>query len=252
MDDSGQGAHGSDPLGTLQRVAADVWLVDGPVERMAFPLGIRIPFPTRMTIVRLSGGDLWIHSPTRLTPALRAEIDTLGPVRHLLAPNFLHYAAIPEWAAAFPDATSWASPGVRERAASQGIAVRFDADLGDSAEAAWAQDIDQLLFAGSRFLREIVFFHRPSRTLVLADLVMNFEPDAIPAPWRWLVRLGGATTPGGTPLDVRLTFWRGRAEARRCLARILAWQPERIVISHGRWYPTNGVGELRRAFGWLG
>lgn len=51
---------------------------------------------------------------------------------------------------------------------------------------------------------------------------------------------------------MRLTFWSGRAQARACLARMLAWQPERIVISHGRWYAANGIAELRRAFRWLG
>jgi hypothetical protein len=32
---------------------------------------------------------------------------------------------------------------------------------------------------------------------------------------------------------------------------MLAWQPERVVLSHGKWYEHDGVAELRRAFRWL-
>ncbi|MCK6530218.1 DUF4336 domain-containing protein [Myxococcota bacterium] len=241
-----------EPLDTLKPVAEDLWCVDGPAVRMAFAPGIAMPFPTRMTVVRLSGGDLWIHSPTRLTPGLKAEVEALGRVAHLVSPNFIHYASIPEWSAAFPEARTWASPGVRERAASQGIAVRFDADLGDGPEAAWDRDLDQLLFAGSRVMREVVFLHRRTRTLILADLIENFEADAVAPRWRWLLRLAGNVDPDGkAPLDVRLTFRRGRAEARASLARILDWKPERVILAHGRWYESDGVAELERAFRWL-
>jgi hypothetical protein len=51
------------------------------------------------------------------------------------------------------------------------------ADLGDLPEEAWREDLDQLIFRGSRFIQEVVFFHRKTRTLVLADLIENFEPE---------------------------------------------------------------------------
>ena len=49
------------------------------------------PYPTRSAIVQLENGDLWIWSPVKLTAALRAEVDLLGPVRHLVSPNKLHH-----------------------------------------------------------------------------------------------------------------------------------------------------------------
>ena len=63
----------------------------------------------------------------------------------------------------YPGATAWASPGVRERAASQNIEVEFDSDLGDEPEPAWRENLDQLIFHGSRFMEEVVFFHHPSQ-----------------------------------------------------------------------------------------
>jgi hypothetical protein len=32
---------------------------------------------------------------------------------------------------------------------------------------------------------------------------------------------------------------------------MLDWDPERIIIAHGRWYDRDGGAELRRAFRWI-
>jgi hypothetical protein len=241
-----------EPINTLKPVGEDLWLVDGPIVRMAY-LGVSIPFPTRMVVARLANGDLFLWSPTEPEEGLRAEIDALGPVRHLVSPNKIHYAHIAAWKRIYPEATAWASPGVRERAASQRIDVSFDADLGDEADPVWRKDLDQLVFRESRFMEEIVFFHRGTRTLLLADLIENFEPEKIGGAHRWLVRFAGAANPDGkAPIDLRLTFLGGKGEARASLKRTLAWEPEKVIMAHGRPYDRNGIAELRRAFRWLG
>src|SRR3569623_1637624 len=122
-----------EPINTLKPVARELWLVDGPIVRMAAPLGTSAPFPTRMTLARLPDGGLWCHSPIAPDDGRFDAVDALGPVRHLVSPNKLHYAHIAVWKQRYPQACAWASPGVRERAASQGIAVQFDAELEDTA-----------------------------------------------------------------------------------------------------------------------
>ena len=143
------------PLNTCKPLGPDIWIVDGPVVAMA-ALGMRMPFPTRMTVVRLADGGLWCHSPTAPDASLFAAIDAIGPVRHLLSPNLLHYAHIAAWKQRYPQATAWASAGVRQRAASQRIEVHFDADLEDAPPPDWADSIDQMLFRGSRVMQEFV------------------------------------------------------------------------------------------------
>ncbi len=96
-----------------------------------------------MTVVRLQNGDVWLHSPIKATPALIAEIRALGPVTHLIAPNWIHYAFVADWQAHFTQALCWAAPGVAKRAASRGTALRIDHDLGDSAETPWSGQIEQ-------------------------------------------------------------------------------------------------------------
>ena len=242
-----------EPILTLKPVAEGIWIIDGPIVRMAM-YGTGVPFPTRATVVRLASGGLWVHSPTiELPERLRAELAALGPVEHLVSANRIHYAGIPLWSQAWPTATCWASPGVRERAASQHVAIRFAADLGDAPPSAWVADLDQFIFRGSRYLEEVVFLHRASRTLVLADLIENFERDKVHGTiFRALLALSGAVDPDGkAPVDLRATFWRRKNLARASFARMRAWKPERVILSHGRWYDHDGTAELDRAFRWL-
>ncbi|MFE8599321.1 DUF4336 domain-containing protein [Archangium violaceum] len=238
------------PLSTLKPLSDGIWWVDGPVIKMSYG-PISLPFPTRMAIIRLRSGGLWIWSPTAPTPELFAELDALGHVEHLVSPNRFHYAAIPAWKKRYPRATAWASPGVRERARSQNIDVPFDADLGDSAPSSWADDIEQLVFRGSRFMEEVVFFHKASSTLILADLVMALERERVRPRLRWLLALGGTMWPGHTPSEVRMTSWGRKPQARACYQHMLGWRPRRALFAHGRLYLDDAAAQLERAFAWM-
>lgn len=231
------------PLDTPKPLAPDLWIVDGPAIRF-----YGLPFSTRATLVRLPSGALWVHSPTRLADGLRAEVDALGPVAHLIAPNWIHYAWVAEWQAAYPDARVWAAPGVAARAAAHGSAFAADAALTCAAPPDWAGILDQEIVGGSKIHREAVFFHRPSRTLILTDLIENFEPARLPLWMRPLVRLAGIAAPRGRmPPDMRATF-RDRRALRASVERMIGWAPDRIVLAHGALFETGATAELRRAF----
>ena len=238
---------GYEPLNTLKPVAPDLWIVDGPIIRF-----YGLPFPTRMTVIRLPEGGLWVHSPIAPDPGLMAEIQALGPVAHLVAPNWIHYAYTGAWQALFPQARTWAAPGVAERAASRDVAIRVDETLVDGTPEDWGRAIEARVVAGSSVHHEAVFFHRASKTLILTDLIENFERRAVPV---WLVPVlmmaGNLDPKGGTPRDMRATFRNGRAEARKAVEWMVAREPERVVLAHGRWYAQDAVVELRRAFRWL-
>jgi Domain of unknown function (DUF4336) len=236
------------PLNTLKPVAEDVWIVDGPVIRFGMPWP-KMPFPTRMTVIRLAGGNLFLHSPTPLTPALRAEIESRGRPRWIVGPNRIHYWWIPDWRAAFPEADVYLAPRVREQA---GPRIDFDGfGLERSSGYPWDVEIATLPVTSS-YMTEIVFFHRASRTLILTDLIENFEPQKLGFVMRWLTWLGGVQHPDGTmPRDMRLTFGGRRPELRAAVETMIGWNPQRVILAHGRWYETDGAEELRRAFRWL-
>lgn len=240
-----------EPVNCLKPVTKNVWIADGDITAMAM-YGVKVPFTTRMTVIRLRDGSLWLHSPIAWNASLAKQLEALGTISHLVSPNKIHYAHIAGWAERYPEARTWASPGVRERAAGQGIAVSFSDDLESTAPSCWAAELEQLHFRGSAFMEEVVFFHRPSRTLILADLIENFHPSKVHWAFRPLLRLAGVLAPHGqAPKDFRFTFWLGRAQARRSLAKMLEWQPERILLSHGDWIMRDGSNALKKAFRWL-
>lgn len=137
-----------DPTGTSKPVAEGVCIVDGPVIRFGY-LGLRFPFPTRMTVVRLTDGGLWVHSPTELSSSLKSEINSLGSVKYLIASNRIHYWWLGDWAEAFPGAATYAAPGVRKQARSKDRFAGYDADLTRNATYPWSGEIEMLLVPGS-------------------------------------------------------------------------------------------------------
>lgn len=216
--------------------------VDGPVVPF-----FTFPYPTRMALIRLSDGGLFVWSPIALSATLKGQIDALGPVRHLVSPNRLHHLFLHEWQSAFPQAKLYASPGLRKKRKD----LNFDGELGERPEPGWAADVDQAPVHGSFMMTEVAFFHRASRTAIFADLVQNLPPDWVPG-WRGvLARWGGICAPNpGAPRDWRTTFLNRRA-ARASLQRILAWPIDRVLIAHGEPVAMDGAAFARDAFGWL-
>ncbi|GAB4349346.1 MAG: DUF4336 domain-containing protein [Oricola sp.] len=237
-----------EPLNTPTAIGPDIWIVDGPVLQWGYGIPIKWPFPTRMTIVRLPDGGLWLHSPTRPDEPLIEKVQSLGPVRHIVSPNMIHHVSIGAWAARFPDARVWASPGVRTRSD-----VSFTDDLADTPPDEWADAIDQRIARGSRVLEEAVFFHKPSKVLILTDLIENFEEDRVHG---WLPRvmyhLIDVMAPDGrAPRDLRANFAGRHDRLRPVIEWMLACKPEKIVIAHGKWFGHNGEAVIRRAFSWV-
>jgi hypothetical protein len=240
-----------EPLNEYKPFGRNIGIVDGPFEYLSM-VGVRLPLPftTRMTVVRLGNGDLFLHSPIAFDAALAERLQLMGTIRHLVSPNQFHYAHIGEWSRAFPDAVTWASPHARERARTRGINVQFKKDLEETAPEDWRHEIDQTVIPGGIFA-EIVFFHKKSKTLILADTIFNLELDKLKQPWRFFTYLSGMYYPRGQIFfGMRLPLLLQKQKSRAAVEKILSWQPERIVLGHGRCFESNGSAVLRRLLGW--
>lgn len=232
------------PLNTLKPVAEGLWLIDGPAIK-----SYGFPFSTRATVVRLESGDLWVHSPTEWSAALQAELDGIGPVRHLVAPNCIHFAHINDWANANPEATYWAAPGVAARAAKNGLSLPDPVELQwERAETPWATDMHQLIVRGSKWFHEAVFFHHATRTLILTDLIEAFDTAKLPAHCRPFVWLNGIEHTDGKMPPILRRSYKDTAAFAEDIETLVSWRPRRVIIAHGDWYEANGTGELERAF----
>jgi hypothetical protein len=227
----------------LQSFGPEIWLADGSDADVA---GFR--YPTRMAVIRLAGGDLFIWSPVALSAGLMAEVEALGEVRHLVAPNSLHHLFLGEWQQAHPQARLYAAPGLRQR---RGDLV-FDYDLADTPPPEWAADLDQVIVRGNAITTEVVFFHGQSGSVLFTDLIQQFRPGWFIG-WRALVArldLMVATEPS-VPRKFRAAFV-DRKAARTALRRILEWPCSKVLMAHGVPVERDGRAFIARAFRWLG
>lgn len=223
----------------LQPLAENLWIVE---RRQSF-YGLEVG--TRMTVIRLVDGSLLLHSPVALEAELRRELDAIGPVRFTVAPNRVHHLYAGDVAKAYPEARLWVAPGLERKRPD----LVFEGVLDDDAPLEWREEVGQVFFRGRPYENEVVFFHRPSRTLLLCDLAFNFGPRAA-APTRFLMRLIRSYGHfGPSRLDPLLI--RDRAAAKQSLERILAWDFDRVIVAHGEVLDSGGHAALQRGYAWL-
>ena len=222
----------------LQQVHEDLWVLAAPLSMFGLHLG------TRMTVVRLPSGGLWLHSPVPLNEALLDELRALGNVEHIVAPNLYHHLHAGTASAAFPDAALHARPKLRKKRKD----LHIHADLCGTADPAWG-DVFENVPIGGNMLDEVVFFHRPSGHLISCDLVENFGGcDHFVT--RMYLKAAGIYHKPGFSRFLRPMF-RQRAEARASIDRLLALDFGGIVLSHGDPIAEGGPDILRDSYVWL-
>lgn len=230
----------------LIEVAGNIWIAEGGI----------VPFfgcayPTRAVVVRLPSGGLWVWSPIQLTAELKQQIDALGTPAHLVSPNKIHHLFLKDWKDAWPEARLYGPQSTIEKRRD----LPFETALDQSPPDAWEGDIDLVRFAGSAVMDEVVFFHRPSQTAILADLSENFSEDFLNAHWkpwqRWIARTWGIVVGKGyAPLEWRLTFF-NRSRARADRDAILDWNPVGVIMAHGEWQKADGLKFLQKSLEWV-
>lgn len=224
----------------LRALGKGLWVIERGFRHLGLPLC------SRMTVMRLDDGRLVLHAPIAPTAAVVRAVDALGPVCDIVAPNRFHHLWADAWRAEKPEARLVAAPGLDAKVPT----LHIDEILGDSPPARWHGCLTMMRLPGAPLLSEMIFLHRPSRTLVLTDLVANVGPTE---PWalRAWMRLNGAYGQAATARAVRLLV-RDRRAARDTLRHVLRWDFDRVVVGHGAVIEGDAKGILRRALGWLG
>jgi hypothetical protein len=196
----------------------------------------------RATVMETDTGVL-LHSPLprrAIEPGLSAVVGVDAP-RWVVAPNRLHHLFVGEWIEAGCEA--WAAPGLPEKRPDLAVhGVLTDAPP-------FGPDIGVFPLSCFAFTNEVVFLHRPSRTLVVTDLLFHFGRDA-----PWLTRVAMACAGGypgcRTTLLERVGF--DRPTARREIGALLELDFDRLVMAHGHPIESGGRAALRDAMRWLG
>jgi hypothetical protein len=222
----------------LRELAPDLWTADQPLRFLGVELG------ARMTVVRLPGSKLLLHSPISHTPELAARVEALGSPAILIAPNRFHHLHVRDWQAAYPASRLYVAPGVEKKRPDLIVAgVLGESPLPDGADV-----LDQALIDGYPIANEVVFFHRPSSTLIASDLVFNVGASS-PALTRIAFRSMGAYGRPSFTVFERLLI-RDRAAFRRSLERILSWPISRMILAHGSVVEREAHAALADAHSW--
>lgn len=228
----------------ITNIDQDIWTFDGP--EIVF---VGAPMHTRMTVVRLGDGRLWVHSPIELSDSVRSFIDGLdGDIAALIAPNKFHYMFIEPWRKAFPDAKVFAEEDLVRKVPSLGNAEV----LSNSSPEVYASDIDQVIFGGNHMFQEVVFFHKASKTVIFTDLMANLKTDGIPLLPRLFLKFEGVTYPnGGVPRMYRW-FSKDKDMTRNALRVLLGWNPQRVIFCHGEAFDIAAEALIAKEFKYLG
>lgn len=220
--------------GPLDLIAENLWVCEFPLDFLGISLG------HRMTVIRLPAGGLLLHSPVPADPELRAQLALLGEVTDVVAPSRFHDSWMKEIVPAFPDARFHAPPAFDENVKGDRPWQSLAGPVPDE----WREVIDLQLIAGMPRVNEVAVLHRPSRSLIVADLVFNIGPEANFTTRTFFKIYGGYGRPA--PSRLYRAMIKDKPAMRSSLARVLEWDFDRLIPGHGEIIETGAREALRR------
>ena len=229
-------------MGQLTEYIKDqIWLLEYPVRFAGMNLF------ARTTIIKLNNGELIIHDPCKIDDAIKSEIDSLGKVSYIIAPGSYHHLYVTDFQKEYPDAETFLCPGLEQKRPD----IEFDWILGNKPDPRWEGVLEQVVIHGTRYIWEVAFFHRPSNTLILVDLLENIGDDyqhkaSLLLRFWWKVIFRMWNNPKAAP-EYQIG-WGNKKTVKNGLDKILDWDAERIILAHGENVEVNVNNILRTAW----
>jgi len=194
----------------------------------------------RMVVVHLPSGGLWLYSPNGLSN----ELDSIGIVEHIVAPNCFHHFFLKDIKQRYSKAKLWGAPGgLLEKRKN----IAFDEELSDEAFD-WSESLESIHIQGIPKSNEVVFYHKSTNTLICADFIFNIQNE------------GHAPTKDNLKIIWRLEKSRSKSWleihdkrpviSKIIIRKVLAWDIKRIIMAHGD-IIDDGAAKLRESFSWL-
>jgi Domain of unknown function (DUF4336) len=214
----------------FEAVAGDIWCLN------SYFLSLGCKGSLRMSVIQTSKG-LVLYSPVSLTPEHLNQINNLGRVSAIVAPNLYHHLFLRGCAANFTTARVLIPQGLIQK-----IGPIVDAEsIEDQTTIASKDEIEHFTFMGHR-IRETILYHRQSRTLVTADLLYHYTADQFFSEKLWFRLIGCYGQP-------KVAFYhRFSIKDKKSVVALVQWvrsrQIDRIIMSHGRIFEADQAGEV--------
>jgi len=222
---------------SLKSLHKNIWTFASPHRALGLDFG------GRMMVIRLNSGALILHSPVKFDDDLKNELNELGAVKYIVAPNKFHHIHLSDYISKYPEAQVLGAPGLSKKRPE----ICFNMELGHKCPDEWAGEVECLLVQGIPMQNEIVFFHIESRTVIFTDLIFNFENQSSTGIkiFAWLDGIYGKPD---VPRVVRWIMLTDKNAARKSFEQILAWDFDRVSVTHKDIIESGGKEIVRKAF----
>lgn len=224
----------------------------------------------RGTLVKLQTGSLAIFSPVALTPEVKAKVAQQGQVKYIVAPDFEHHIFVSPWSKEYPDAQVIGVEGLPEKRekddATKGVPFAHVFTQGNKRDVKISPEFDAEFdyeYFHSHINKELVFLHRPSRTMIEADLMFNlpateqYSKTGVDAGAGVLTKLFSSVwnLRGEMTAQRRFLWYMGSGGDRKGFAdsvkRISDWEYDRVVPCHGDVVETGGKNVMSHLLAWF-
>jgi hypothetical protein len=127
----------------------------------------------------------------------------------------------------------------------------IDQELNELTRPPWFDEMPHITLSALLIFDESIFFHVPSRTLVLADLLMNLSAGPHAPPFtKFMYWFGGVNDRLIMPPYLRWFGWpsvRVSQSLSKAAQQIERWNPDRLIVGHGRPVKDQAMPQLRHA-----
>ena len=230
----------------LKQVGHCIWVAEQPLKFLGLPAG------TRMTVILRSDNSLLLISPIKIDANLKQQIDSLGTVKYIIAPNLFHHLYLENCQQIYPQAELIAPQGIESKQPKITISQTFERDKID-----FNGEVEYIPFKGFQVyippkiatVNEIVFFHPSSQTLILTDSAFNFDRN-FPLITQLAARILGCYQSLQPSLLEKIAI-RDKEAISKSISRILAWNFQRVIMAHENIVEKNAKEKLAAGYEWF-
>ena len=230
----------------LKEIDRNLWVAEQEQKFMGLSVG------TRMTVIRLTDNSLLLISPITIPPGLKLQLDELGTVKYLIAPNLFHYLYLADCQKLYPNAEIIAPPGLASKQPDlkiDRVLTEDEIDFNYELEYQLFSGFQVLIFTQIKTINEIVFYHPATKTLIITDSAFNFD-DSYP----WITQFAARIIDSYQTLKpswLEKIAVQDKQLAKSAIALILAWDFDRVIMAHGKIVDTNAKQQLAAGYEWL-
>lgn len=218
----------------MTKLTENLWLYRYDLETLGVNIGRNV------TVIRLESGDLVIHSTAPFSESDVLEIRSLGQPSWIVEGMVDHDTFSAKGRTAFPNIPFLAPPDLQSR-------LDFQIDSLEMPPEEWDTELEIIPIKGAPKMAEYVFFHHPSGTLIVCDLLFHFpEPPSFWSKLLLTLAVGKNPAPG---FSKRLKMAIDDEEAfRASILKVISLPIKRIIPGHGEVLENNAGERAKQLF----